>query len=200
MDWDLLERLGWQKKVFVSNGSETYYYLTPSKDGSRRKIKNASDLNEQENHLVSTLFPTSKRKDHEDREQDCQPSTSKSRSISQNEAEASDPKQKMKTGLSVAAAESLIKNTQRNTDLKQPISETIIKLENICSSTIDYSIDVSKTIADLILAFDKDDNPFTEFPWDVSENIFSKIIDFGLKYTPDLLRKVSIIKNYLFSY
>ena len=59
MDWSDLERIGWTRKEFISNGKKKLYYLTPEHKGLCRKIKSVNDQSEK--HLALTLFPANKR-------------------------------------------------------------------------------------------------------------------------------------------
>ena len=44
---------------------------------------------------------------------------------------------------------------------------------------------------DVFCALAQEDNPFKEFPWDTTQNIFCEIIEFGIKTTPFLIKLIA---------
>ena len=83
-------------------------------------------------------------------------------------------------------------------DLDLQLQESIKKVELFSSSSITYTLEARQIIANVIMALGKEDNPFKLFPWDTARNIFSEIIDFALKYTPELLRYFKIKYSEMF--
>ena len=174
MDWDQLRNEGWEKK--------NNFYVTQSNKGVRRKFKSVTDLHDNEKHLSSILFPTNVNKTSQPKQS--QESTSQCEGSKVFDI----PETQSKPSKVEQAACALIHGPDFNSNLDEQLDESVIKLRDLCASESNYSIDARTIIADIILALSSDDNPFKRFPWDVSQNIFSTIINFALKYTPGLLR------------
>ena len=85
------------------------------------------------------------------------------------------------------AADCLFPDSSSAVNLDDLLSESLKKINDLVTTNSDYSVNARKLLADLAIALNEKDNPF---PWNTSENIFSRIIDFAIKYTPDLIRKV----------
>ena len=76
-------------------------------------------------------------------------------------------------------------------ELCQDIPEYVNKLNNLIRSPQNTEQNISTIAEDVLCALANKDNPFKEFPWDISKNIFTVILDFGLKYTPFLIRLIT---------
>ena len=59
----------------------------------------------------------------------------------------------------------------------------------------DTKRDISSMAADVICGLAQEDNPFREFPWDTSKNIFTEALDFGLTHTPDIIKLIATLSK-----
>ena len=107
--------------------------------------------------------------------------------LSETEKLAAD-KEKLKLEF---AASRLVKDPKEVVTLTHSVEDSVKKLKELIVTSQDFVIERVILSADLMAALAMEHNPYSDFPWDISKNIFSEIIDFGLKYTPDLLRLIT---------
>ena len=88
-------------------------------------------------------------------------------------------------------ASNLFAHTNSNVDVTDHVPEYVSKLYKLIDNDNDSNINIAKMTADVLLALSEENNPFKEFPWDTSKNIFCEILDFGLKHTPDLVKLIA---------
>ena len=62
MDWPELQALGWMRRERVVDGVKVIFYLKPPENGVSKKVKNISDLSDDELHLASILFPRNRKR------------------------------------------------------------------------------------------------------------------------------------------
>lgn len=185
MDWPELQALGWMRRERVVDGEKNIFYLKPPENGVSKKVKNISDLSDDELHLASILFPQNRKRSTIVESHLIPPGPSKApkRSAIFDEEPNKDPLSNLEH-----AVKCLSITPKSPEDLNENMRVTILKLEDLCSTSSDYLIGGDQVIGDLVYALSMDDNPFRQFPWDASTNIFSQIIEFGLKYAPQLIR------------
>ena len=174
MDWTVLQKQGWVKREFSANGITKVFYLSPSENGVRRKIKAPEDLEPNDSVISSILFPSQNRNN----------STPLSQPVTKNKKKANESdilsqtveKETLLMSKMEAAANKLIIPPNTETNYDEMMKNSVEKLSELCSDTSNYSIDARQITVDLIFAMGADDNPFKSFPWDVSLNIFSEIM------------------------
>ena len=191
MDWSILESKGWSKKEFSSNGKKCHFYLTPIENGVQRRIKSTRYLRDNELCFSDILFPPHINISNDSQLDISQPSTSKASDIFNVSDDEVIKDQVMEPVSDIQrAADCLIPDSSLVVNLDELLSDSLKKINDLVKTNSDYSVNARKLLADLAIALNEKDNPFKEFPWNTSENIFSRIIDFAIKYTPDLIRKV----------
>ena len=164
--------------------------MSPSENGVRSKIKSPDDLNQNEGNISSILFPSQKRNNNTPV---IQPEIKNKKIANERDTLSQNvEKETILMGKMEAAASKLIIPPHTETNYEDMMKKSVQKLTELCSDDSNYSLDARQLTVDLIFAMVADDNPFKTFPWDVSLNIFSEIINFALKYTPKLLRKVPV--------
>ena len=73
------------------------------------------------------------------------------------------------------------------TDLSDQIGPSLKKLINLVESEDNEEPKtVDSIIVDVVCALAQDENPFKDFPWNTTKNIFSEILEFGIKNHPFL--------------
>ena len=201
MDWNSLKSVGWIKKEFLKNGTKCIFYLTPIQNGVQRRIKCEGDLKDNEKCLSRILFPQKGQSASLNSSVIDQPSSSQTPDRSNtipvsdsdiSEAERAKCPNNIQPPTDIQrAANCLVPDSTSVINLDQCLTESLKNLNNLCNNfNSNYSVNARQLLADVTVALSQNDNPFKQFPWNTSENIFSKIIDFGIKYTPDLIRKV----------
>ena len=82
-----------------------------------------------------------------------------------------------------------------NQDICAEIPSYVTKLSELVNKTDDKNTDISTMVSDLICGLAQKDNPFKEFPWDTSKNIFTEILNFGLTHTPDIVKFIATLSK-----
>ena len=77
------------------------------------------------------------------------------------------------------------------TDYKVSLNKALVTVNQLRRSRNNVVLDMVKIQAQLVVGLAAPDNPFKQGIWDVSKNIFSEIIEFGVKYTEDLIMFLS---------
>ena len=81
-------------------------------------------------------------------------------------------------------AERLYQDISKPTaDLSSQIPLYLQKLNDLVRDSEDAPASVSSITVDVLCALAQNENPFKEFPWDTSKNIFCEILDFGIKHS-----------------
>ena len=72
-------------------------------------------------------------------------------------------------------------------DYSASLKKALAKVNQLRRNRNNLVLDMVKIQAQLVVGLAAPDNPFKQGIWDVSKNIFSEIIEFGVKYTEDLI-------------
>ena len=130
----------WEKKEFVLKGKKHYFFLTPSVNGLRWKIKTDKDLKDSEKCLASILFPVSNKRSQDLSEVSVPiPGTSQRQKTDDNETVVIDfYKEKEKTLKMELAAERLVKSQPFQFDLEEGMNVSVEKLKLLCSESSTY--------------------------------------------------------------
>ena len=205
LDWNSMESLGWEKFEVVEKGKKRIYFKTPPLNGIQRTIRRSRDLNHSEKKYMSILFPNAKQPISEVTIEDPQEGSSRDygiQSIGSNtedlvgeflvgEESDHDCQLSQKRCKLDKCESNLFAHTNSNVDVSDNVPEHVSKLYKLIHNDNDSNINIAKMTADVLLALSEENNPFKEFPWDTSKNIFCEILDFGLKHTPDLVKLIA---------
>ena len=188
-DWNTLAQKRWERE-------EIYVFRTPPDNGIRRIVKRSSDLKVNERKYSVILFPSSNlAKKHRLEDEAIAPKRVydplASDSLSSSTGDALTSVQREKLALE-RCAERLYQDISKPTaDLSSQIPVYLQKLNDLVRDPEDAPATVSSVTVDVLCALAQGENPFKEFPWDTSKNIFCEILDFGIKHSPFLIKLIA---------
>ena len=199
-----MEMLGWEKVEIVEKGKSRVYFKTPPKNGIQRTIRRSRDLKQSEMIYTNILFPNAKSSEATMKH----PEDSSSADIGSDsigstmedlvgeivmgeESDKDGQLSEKRSKLDKCASNLLAQTRNTNVDVSDQVPEYVSKLYRLIHNDTDSNISIENMTANVLCALSEENNPFKEFPWDTSKNIFCEILDFGLSHTPDLVRLIA---------
>ena len=101
--------------------------------------------------------------------------------------------EKEKNALEKCAERLVPTDASLNLNVEDQIKPCLTKLNEMIKNADENENIVTNINADVLCCLTQEDNPFTKFPWDTSKNIFTEILNFGIKHTPLLIKLIATL-------
>ena len=204
--WNHLEILGWEKLEVFEKGIKRLYYKTPPQNGIKRTIRRSRDLKQSEKKYVNILFPnvnsykSSVHSETSTTDLDQGPSTAVHGVIFddlvgefpiEDGSEETSTFSKKRSKLEKATSNLFAATKNSTVNVSDSVPEYVSKLYELIHTDTGSNMNIEHVTANVLCALGEENNPFKEFPWDTSKNIFCEVLNFGLKHTPDLVRLIT---------